>query len=35
MYDIALNTDELTVDLMTVSDAAQERMRLARLIGQL
>ncbi len=32
---LAAGVDELTVDPLTVSDAAQERMRLARLIGQL
>jgi alkanesulfonate monooxygenase SsuD/methylene tetrahydromethanopterin reductase-like flavin-dependent oxidoreductase (luciferase family) len=32
---LAAGVDELTVDPLAVSDAAQERMRLARLIGQL
>jgi F420-dependent oxidoreductase-like protein len=32
---LAAGVDELTVDSLTVSDAAQERMRLARLIGHL
>ncbi len=30
---LAAGLDELTVDSLTVSDAAEERMRLARLIG--
>ncbi len=32
---LAAGVDELAVDSLTVSDAAEERMRLARLIGQL
>ncbi len=32
---LAAGVDELTIDSLAVSDAAQERMRLARLIGHL
>lgn len=32
---LGTGVDELTVDPLTISDATQERMRLARLIGQL